>query len=180
MNDSSSTELITSFEPLSLIKAGAGAGKTYHIQKTLTEWVKNNKISTDRILAVTFTKTAANELKERIRIALLQGGLYKESQDLQQATISTIHGFGLEIVEQFSYENGSSPSPRQLTEAEENILIRLSLTQVEKIIIILNSVLNDNTSSIAPKIACYTVAVIIFLFLIEHGSRSAPDKISVN
>jgi len=132
------SELITSFEPLSLIKAGAGAGKTYHIQKTLTEWVKTNKISADRILAVTFTNAAANEMKERIRLALLQGGLYQESTQVQQSSISTIHGFGLEIIERFAYENGSSPNPRQLTEAEENVLIRLSLTHVEKIVTILN------------------------------------------
>lgn len=130
--------LETPYTPLNLIKAGAGAGKTYHIQKTLTEWVKSGKISADRILAVTFTNAAANEMKERIRLELLQSGLHQESTQVQQSTISTIHAFGLEIIERFAYEKGSSPCPRQLTEAEENILIRLSLTEVEKIATILN------------------------------------------
>jgi len=130
--------LTTPYSPLSLIKAGAGAGKTFHIQKTLTEWVKSGDVSADRILAVTFTNAAANELKERIRLALLQGGLHQESTKVQQSKVSTIHGFGLELLERFAYEKGSSPSPRQLTEAEQNVLIRLSLTKVEQIIPILD------------------------------------------
>lgn len=130
--------LTTPHKPLSLIKAGAGAGKTYHIQKTLTEWVQSGSVSADRILAVTFTNAAANELKERIRLALLQSGLHQQAAQVQQSKISTIHGFGLELIERFSYENGSSPSPRQLTEAEQNVLIRLSLTKVEQIITIID------------------------------------------
>ena len=137
-NKNTNKELITDYAPLSLVKAGAGAGKTFHIQKTLTEWVKSGDVKADRILAVTFTNAAANEMKERIRLALLQSGLYQESTQVQQSTITTIHGFGLEIIERFAYEIGSSPNPRQLTEAEQNILIRLSLTQVEKTATILD------------------------------------------
>lgn len=33
---------------LSLVPAGAGAGKTYHIQKTLGEWVENGKVAPGR------------------------------------------------------------------------------------------------------------------------------------
>ena len=76
-------------------------------------------------MAVTFTNNAANQLQERIRLALLTDGLYKESISLQQSKISTIHGFGLELIERFSYETGSSPKPRQLTGSEKEGLARI-------------------------------------------------------
>jgi ATP-dependent exoDNAse (exonuclease V) beta subunit len=124
---------------LTVVKAGAGAGKTYRIQQDLTQWIKDGSIRADRILAVTFTKAAANEMKERIRQNLIEKGMRDEANQVQNATISTIHGFGVEIIESFAYEQGISPKPRQLTEAEENQLIRKALTQVSAI----NPLLDD-------------------------------------
>ncbi|MFT4953512.1 MAG: ATP-dependent helicase/nuclease subunit A [Pseudoalteromonas tetraodonis] len=126
-------ELITPYQPLNLIKAGAGAGKTFHIQKTLTEWICEGKVKADRILAVTFTNAAANEMQERIRLALIQKGLHEESKLLPQSSISTIHGFGLSLIERFAFEKGSSPHPKQLTEAEQSVLISRALNDVEEL-----------------------------------------------
>jgi ATP-dependent exoDNAse (exonuclease V) beta subunit len=126
-------ELITPYQPLNLIKAGAGAGKTFHIQKTLTDWVCQGKVKADRILAVTFTNAAANEMQERIRLALIQQGLHEESKLLLQSSISTIHGFGLSLIERFAFEKGSSPEPKQLTEAEQRVLISRALNDVEEL-----------------------------------------------
>lgn len=125
--------------PLSVVKAGAGAGKTYRIQQQLTDWIRHGTIRADRILAVTFTHAAANELRERIRLALLKDGLVEAANLVQQSTINTIHGFGFEILGSFAYEQGLSPTPRQLTEAEENQLIRQALHHVEAITSILDA-----------------------------------------
>ena len=124
---------------LTMVKAGAGAGKTFRIQQDLTQWIKDGFIRPDRILAVTFTNAAANEMKERIRQNLIEKGMRDEANKVQNATISTIHGFGVEIIESFAYEQGISPKPRQLTEAEQNQLIRKALTQVEAINPLLNN-----------------------------------------
>ena len=43
---------------LSIVPAGAGAGKTHHIQTTLTHWVRDGLVRPERILAVTFTEAA--------------------------------------------------------------------------------------------------------------------------
>jgi len=123
----------SSLPNLTLVKAGAGAGKTYRIQQNLTDWIKSGLIRADRILAVTFTNAAANEMKERIRQNLIEKGMLDEANQVQNATISTIHGFGVKIIESFAYEQGISPKPRQLTEAEQNQLIRKALTQVSAI-----------------------------------------------
>ena len=126
------------FKPLSLISAGAGSGKTYHIQQTLVEWIRQGAVQADRILAVTFTNAAAAEMRERIRLALLNHGLYDEAARINLAQISTIHGFGFSLLERFAYEQGISPAPRQLTEAEQEVLVRLALVREESIDPILN------------------------------------------
>ena len=124
---------MTAPNPLTLIKAGAGAGKTHTIQTQLTEWVRNGAVAPDRILAVTFTKAAANEMRQRIRIDLLKAGLIGEANRVQNATITTIHAFGLEILQSFAWEKGFSPEPRQLTEHEQKLILKRALNQVEAI-----------------------------------------------
>jgi len=46
--------------------AGAGSGKTFSIVKKIEYAIQHQKIKPSEILAVTFTKKAANEMKERI------------------------------------------------------------------------------------------------------------------
>jgi len=77
----------TSDGPL-LLLAGAGSGKTRVITYRIAHLIEDKNVSPESILALTFTKKAANEMKERI-FALagehLSGGhLY----------VGTFHGFG--------------------------------------------------------------------------------------
>lgn len=120
-------------QPLTLIKAGAGAGKTYTIQSTLADWIKQGKVKPDRVLAVTFTNDAATEMRNRIRLALLKEGMMTEARLLQKSNISTIHAFGLDILQTFAYEAGISPTPRQLTEQEQDFLLRKAMDNVQAI-----------------------------------------------
>jgi ATP-dependent helicase/nuclease subunit A len=138
----SNVQLNTPYQALSLIKAGAGAGKTYHIQKTLTEWIEQGKVSANRILAVTFTNAAANEMKERIRLALIEQGLMSHAKNLSNATISTIHGFGTELIHKYAFEQGLSPKPKQLSEVEQKVLISFALSEVEAIVPLMNNLQN--------------------------------------
>ena len=116
--------------PLTLVQAGAGSGKTYTIQQQLGEWVV--EIAPERIVAVSFTKAAAAELRERIRAKLLGLGRLEDALKLDQAYISTIHGFGLRLLTEFAFDSGFSPKPRLLNEDEENTLIRLALARTDK------------------------------------------------
>ena len=80
---------------LTIVPAGAGAGKTYRIQTQLTEWVKDKVVRPDRILAVTFTEAAAAELSGRIRQSLLAAGMVEDAMAVERAYVSTIHSLGL-------------------------------------------------------------------------------------
>lgn len=117
---------------LTIIPAGAGSGKTHTIQERLGRWVVEKKVAPDRIVAVTFTEAAAAELRERIGAELLRLDRVEDALRLDQAYISTIHGFGLRVLTEFAFEARTSPQPRLLNEDEQNALIRLAVARTER------------------------------------------------
>lgn len=117
---------------LTVIPAGAGSGKTHRIEVQLGEWVEQGLVQPERIVAVTFTEAAAAELRERIGAKLLAMGRVEDALKLEQAYVSTIHGFGLRILTEFAFEQGSSPQPRLLNEDEQGALIRLAAARTER------------------------------------------------
>ena len=118
---------------ITLIKAGAGAGKTYTIQDTLTKWIKEGLVSADRVLAVTFTNAAASEMRQRIKLALLNSGQVEQAALLPQSMITTIHSFGLSLIEHFAFEKGLSPVPSQIDINEEEFLLAEVLSELEEV-----------------------------------------------
>lgn len=79
---------------LSLVPAGAGAGKTHHIQKALGAWVESGEVAPGRILAVTFTEAAAAEMRDRVRGELMVRGRLQDALEIDQAYMGTIHALG--------------------------------------------------------------------------------------
>jgi len=118
---------------LTLIPAGAGSGKTYRIKEQLADWVEKGLIAPHRIAAVTFTESAAGELRERIRATLMERGRVEDALRLDQSFITTIHGFGNRLLVEYAFEAGQCPSPRLLTEDEEQLLLRKAIARIERI-----------------------------------------------
>lgn len=54
-----------------LVEASAGTGKTYNIQNVYLRLILHHQLTTQQILVVTFTNAATQELRERLRRALL-------------------------------------------------------------------------------------------------------------
>ena len=92
--NSEQKEIVTyrSSKPLS-VEAGPGAGKTRVIIERVKYLLKEKKIPPETLLVITFTRKAAEELKER----LADSDIAKSDIDLMQ--ISTIHGFCSKILE---------------------------------------------------------------------------------
>ena len=53
-----------------VVEAGAGTGKTYSFVQRIESLVLNERVPIDQIAAITFTRAAAAELRERIRTML--------------------------------------------------------------------------------------------------------------
>lgn len=115
-----------------LISAAAGSGKTAVLTRRVIERVidEDNPCDIDKILAVTFTKAAASEMKERISrelTALLEEDphnyrLLRQQLLIPSANIRTIDSLCGELVRNNFQKLGISPDYRTLDSAELAIL----------------------------------------------------------
>ena len=115
-----------------LVSAAAGSGKT----ATLTERIirrlldKDNPVTVDSLLIVTYTKAAAGELRQKISSALADAvqanpgdeGLLRQLMMLPSAKIKTIDSFCNDLLRANVDRVGLAPSYRISTGAECNIL----------------------------------------------------------
>jgi ATP-dependent helicase/nuclease subunit A len=91
------------------VTAGAGTGKTTLLVEKVLRKVLVEKVKIERILALTFTEKAANEMKLRLRRELRERGHAALLEPLERAEICTIHSFCAHILRQFPVEAGVSP-----------------------------------------------------------------------
>ena len=128
--------MMVPIDGLSIVPAGAGAGKTHHIQTTLARWVREKTVRPERILAVTYTEAAAGELRQRIRTALIADGDLDAALAVDRAYVSTIHGLGWRLLVEHAFAGGTSPQLRLIADEEEDLLIRRSIEQDPELAII--------------------------------------------
>ena len=103
-----------------LVAAGAGSGKTAVLVERIIQKILVDKIDIDKILVVTFTNAAAAEMRERILDAIYKKleeepnnmNLQRQILLLNNASISTIHSFCLDIIKNNFYEIDISPNFR--------------------------------------------------------------------
>ncbi|HHT72373.1 MAG TPA: UvrD-helicase domain-containing protein [Firmicutes bacterium] len=107
-----------------VVTAGAGSGKT----KVLVErfiYLLENGFTMDQIAAITFTKKAAQEMKDRIRHAL------PHMEDLvETAQISTIHSLCQRIILEHPREAGIDPRCRVVEEWEADAILVQVITEL--------------------------------------------------
>lgn len=95
-----------------VVSASAGSGKTAVLVERLCQLVLKDHISIDSILAMTFTKDAAAEMKARLLSKLKAQPqtdyIRQQMALLETASISTIDSFCLSIVQNYYYKLGIS------------------------------------------------------------------------
>lgn len=91
-----------------VVSASAGSGKTAVLVERLCQLVLKDHISIDSILAMTFTKDAASEMKARLLSKLKAQPktdyILQQMALLETASISTIDSFCLSIVQNYYYK----------------------------------------------------------------------------
>ncbi len=116
---------------LKIISAGAGSGKTYRLTRELVGLLGQG-LSASGIIATTFTKKAAAELQERVRVSLLEEGFVQEADELTNALIGTVHSLGVKLLRRFAFEAGVSPEVSIIAEEDEHFMFNQSLATVLK------------------------------------------------
>ncbi len=98
----------------SIVIACPGAGKTFTLSYKIANMVDKDNVKPSEILATTFTKAAAHELKERIN--LIAG------KNLE-VKATTLHAFCFSLVLKHSYKVGFTKTPTVLTVSQRDKIV---------------------------------------------------------
>ncbi|MCX8210745.1 MAG: UvrD-helicase domain-containing protein [Lewinella sp.] len=99
----------------------------------MTDLLTSGAARPSGIIATTFTKRAAAELKERVRVSLLRKGMTAEANELKNALIGTVHGLGVKLLKRFAFEAGVSPQVDIIADEDHQRLFNLSMAAVIKV-----------------------------------------------
>jgi ATP-dependent helicase/nuclease subunit A len=119
-----------------LVEAGAGAGKTTAMVGRMVALVRSGRADVAQIAAVTFTRKAAAELRERFQTALereLRDAVAKQQREtadrldralreIDRAFLGTIHAFCARLLRERPLDAGIDPAFRETLGAEEKRL----------------------------------------------------------
>lgn len=114
-----------------LISAAAGSGKTLVLVKRIINIMLEQKVDIDKMLIVTFTNAAANQMKEKIREEiedLLENQaentpfLRRQLRRLSYANISTMHSFCIDLLRKNFQYLGIDPNFKIINTASEVVL----------------------------------------------------------
>ncbi len=117
-NWSTEKESLFRFESDVLVSASAGTGKTTALVELFLRILEGrtalgDDVGVENILAITFTKKAAREMRERVSRGLLErrgaGGGQGLDDVLQDAYIHTFHAFCTRTLRSYAFEAGLAP-----------------------------------------------------------------------
>ncbi|MGY1821175.1 ATP-dependent helicase [Geodermatophilus sp. SYSU D00079] len=99
-----------------VVVAGAGSGKTETMAARVSWLVANRVVEPEAVLGLTFTRKAASELDERIRLRLGALARHPETEpelrarlEIAQPTVSTYHGYAASLVAEHGLRIGVEP-----------------------------------------------------------------------
>ena len=141
-----------------LVEAGAGAGKTTEMVHRMVALVRTGHATVDRIAAVTFTRKAASELRERFQThlerELLDATGAKDIarveridtalREIDRAWIGTIHSFCARMLRDRALEVGLDPGFHETFAVEqERLRHEFFTTHIERLAAAGNPILAD-------------------------------------
>ena len=155
-----------------LVSAAAGSGKTRVLVERVLRKISDpaQDFEIDRLLIVTFTNAAADEMKQRIAAEIKKSineqpensYLRKQLLLLNHASICTIHSFCRDVIKNFYYLRGIDPSFRVMEETEAGLLRQE----------ILEEVLEKNYAKNSPESLFYRL---VDIYSNEKGDQPLKD-----
>ncbi len=121
LNEAQASAVMHKDGPL-MIVAGAGTGKTTVLTRRYAHLLSQEGISSENILALTFTEKSATEMEDRV-LKLLETGTY-------DFWISTFHGFCQRILEAHALEIGLPNKFRLLTTTDAWLLLKRRIDEL--------------------------------------------------
>ncbi|MDQ3748723.1 MAG: UvrD-helicase domain-containing protein [Acidobacteriota bacterium] len=105
-----------------LVTAGPGTGKTQTLTKRIS-FLLEKGIAPKRILALTFSNKAAEEMRERLAA--------QHAEDAAQIQVMTFHAFGLDILRSFWKEAGLDAKSNLLDKIDALLFLEKHLTEID-------------------------------------------------
>lgn len=135
------TMAIREFDTDLLVSAGAGTGKTSVLTSKYLQLLVERRAEVQQIVAITFTKKAAAEMRSRIQRAIRNyceaaqdpqtTGFWQEQfKKIETARISTFHSLCLSLIREYPVEAGLPPATGVMSESEESLLLSSTVAEV--------------------------------------------------
>lgn len=130
---------ITSIDSNLAVNAGAGTGKTKVLTERYVHILEHGELEENKevesIVAITFTKKATQEMKERIREEIKKRFPQGEKwvrfyRDMEKANISTIHSFCGNLIRENPLSLGIDPMFNVLEQEEADLLLEETILEV--------------------------------------------------
>ncbi|AMM31978.1 hypothetical protein SA2016_1298 [Sinomonas atrocyanea] len=123
-------------ENVTMVSASAGTGKTYTLTEKIVQEITAGTPA-EKIMATTFTKKAAGELRERIAARLLDAGggapapaLAAASQQLGASLIGTVNSVCGQLLAEYAIDAGLSPALEVIGEDQLAAMFRLATDEI--------------------------------------------------
>lgn len=114
---------------IELINASAGSGKTYSLTQRVLDAISKG-VAPEALMATTFTNRAAAELRERIRVQLIDGDLPEESGRVRDGFIGTVNSICGRLLKEYALEAGLSPAVEIMPDEDSGSIFRISVDRV--------------------------------------------------
>ena len=117
---------VTVMATVDVISASAGTGKTHRLSHILCDALLSEepgqRVRPEGVVAVTYLRKAAAELRSRVRQSLMAAGAWENAERIRDGYVGTIHSVCQRLLGEFALEGGLSP---ELTPVEASVGERL-------------------------------------------------------
>jgi len=145
----SQQKFVDSFNKNTLVSASAGSGKTSTMISKLTDMVCKNNVPIKKLLVVTYTNSAGNEMKQKLFNSLVKTLAKEENEekiafiseqidDMVNCDIGTLHGICKKIITNYFYVVEQDPSFSLLDGQQSDYLFDNAMNNVFNKLIVEN------------------------------------------